>query len=75
MIKYKYIWAWDTLWQASAWYKQQQQAFAEQTKAPLDATFQAESGTWHTFQDIVNPETKRNVKELVEWLEEDEELL
>lgn len=60
-IKYKHLWAWDTMMNARGYYKDQQQKYAAATKAPINAIYRNGVDTWATADEIKNDELRNMI--------------
>ena len=68
MIKYKYLYAWDRMIHSTLGWSEMMQKRAEMENAPIDCTYRDNDGTWHTFRNIDNQETKDRVQKIVDGL-------
>lgn len=68
MIKYKYLWAWDTMMHSGRYWKDMKQREAERDNAPEDVIYKDTNGKWHRFKDIQSEETKQQVQRIVDTI-------
>lgn len=62
--KYPYIVWWGKSLGSFDYYIEAQLKLAEQTNAPVTATYRQQDGTWATIEGITNPNTR---DQLVRW--------
>lgn len=68
MIKYKYLWAWDTMMHSGRYWKDMKQREAVRDNAPEDAVYKDVGGNWHRFRDVESEETKKRVQSIVDLM-------
>ena len=68
MIKYKYLWAWDTMMHSGQYWKDMKQREAKEDNAPEDVIYKDTNGKWHRFKDIQLEETRQQVQRIVDTI-------
>ena len=64
LIKYKHLWAWDSMIASSLGWKSQQQRLAVEQDAPADAIYQNAAGVWITCRNL-SGEVKDQIEAMV----------
>lgn len=67
-IKYKHLWAWDTMMGSYDYWKEDQQKLAEKENAPEDAIYRKQAGTWATYRGIESDQTRKRIDGIVNEL-------
>jgi hypothetical protein len=60
-VKYRHLWAWDNMMGSFLYYKEMNQARAEEENAPINAVYKAHDGSWVTFDEVRSPEAKERI--------------
>lgn len=72
MIKYKYLYAWDTMMHSAQYWKDMKQREAKEDNAPEDVIYKDTNGKWRRFGEIQSEETKIRIQKMVDEMNERE---
>jgi hypothetical protein len=64
-LKFRHLWAWDTLMQSTRFRKNENQLLAEKENAPSDAVYRINTRVWQRFEGITLQETKDRLAKIM----------
>jgi len=84
MIKYKHLYAWDTMMGSTDYWKETNQRYAEEDSAPIDAIYwikdysttdytQQDKRNWRIFSEVTNDSTKAMINRILDTMKNIEE--